>query len=172
MAEREGFEPSPLIDNTELIDSALLQMLQMHKMLYIITPDYTQGDFGAIFNFGPTPRFREPASRAAARSSRSDSRWLRIAGFVAASHLNARPNPPAVNPAAMRACINAFGSPSRESSSRILGPPPAFNVSYSRSSASRSCNWFFNVFLRLPQLWMNVLRPAELPKAGRLNVTI
>jgi len=44
MAEREGFEPSPLIDNTELIDSALLQMLQVHKMLYIITPDYTQAD--------------------------------------------------------------------------------------------------------------------------------
>jgi hypothetical protein len=41
---RVGFEPTPLTDNTELVDSALLQMLQMHKMLYIITPDYTQGD--------------------------------------------------------------------------------------------------------------------------------
>jgi hypothetical protein len=41
---RVGFAPSSPIDNTELIDSALLQMLQMHKMLYIITPDYTQAD--------------------------------------------------------------------------------------------------------------------------------
>ena len=44
VAERKGFEPSPLIDDTELIDSAFLQVLQIHKMLYIITPDYTQAD--------------------------------------------------------------------------------------------------------------------------------
>jgi hypothetical protein len=44
LAVRVGFERTPLIDNAELVDSALLQILQMHKMLYIITPDYTQTD--------------------------------------------------------------------------------------------------------------------------------
>jgi hypothetical protein len=39
-----GFEPTPLIENAQVIDSLLLPMLQMHKMLYIITPDYTQAD--------------------------------------------------------------------------------------------------------------------------------